>query len=157
VDTVAAMASDDASLGQSLHGGIEERAMELAAMDAQLGMLVSREAAAGLAIDELAEAVEEDALLVLDRHGAKPRFEAQRGELAHSVGQERDAHAQLLHLARGFVDGAGDAALVQREREREAGDAAAHDRHAHPYSALMPADFTTSAQRTTSASISERS
>src|SRR4029078_8483929 len=87
------------------------------------------------------------------RHGAQPFLEAEGGELAHAVRQERDSHAQLLHLARRFVHRARDPALVQREREREAGDAAAHDRDSHRYSALMPADLTTSAQRTPSAYI----
>ena len=55
------------------------------------------------------------------------RLQAERGELAHRMRQQGDADAELLHLGRRFVDVAGDAALVQAEREREAADAAADD------------------------------
>ena len=50
---------------------------------------------------------------------------------AHAVGQQGDAHAQLSHLGGALVDAAGDAALMQREREGEPADAAADDRDVH--------------------------
>ena len=49
------------------------------------------------------------------------------------VGQERDADAQLPHLRRALVHAAGDAALVQGEREGEPADAAADDRDVHVF------------------------
>jgi hypothetical protein len=49
------------------------------------------------------------------------------------VGQQRDAHAQLLHLRRALVHAAGDAAQVQGEREREPADTAADDHDVHVF------------------------
>ena len=105
--------------------------MHPAAVDADLGDRVARGPAARLSVDELAEAVEEAAIEVLDPLGRQCLSEAERGQLAHAVGQQRDPHAQLLHLRRALVHAAGDAALVQGEREREPADAAADDRDVH--------------------------
>ena len=41
--------------------------------------------------------------------------------------QQVDADAERLDLGRGLEDAAGDAGLVQRQREREPADAAADD------------------------------
>src|SRR5262249_42120456 len=57
--------------------------------------------------------------------------EPERRELAHRMGQQRDADAELLHLGRALVDAARDAVAMQVERKRKAGDAAADDRNFH--------------------------
>ena len=57
----------------------------------------------------------------------EPVRETQLGQLAHRVRQQVDADAEPLQFRRGLEHAAGDAALVQAEREREAGDAAAED------------------------------
>src|SRR5256885_14388067 len=58
----AAVARVHGTRSQALHGGLEENAVQAATVDAQLGQLVARMAAARLAVDELAIAVEEHAL-----------------------------------------------------------------------------------------------
>jgi hypothetical protein len=40
------------------------------------------------------------------------------------MGQQRDAHAQLLDLRHALIDIAGDAPLMQRKRKSQTGDAA---------------------------------
>src|SRR5439155_16707593 len=115
----------DALRAETLDRRVEQHAMQLAAMDAQLGIFVARVAPARLLVDELAVPVEEGALLVLDRHLAQALLQAERRQLAHAVGQQRDADAELAYLLRRLVDAARDAALLQREREGEAGDAPA--------------------------------
>src|SRR5947207_812162 len=79
---------------------LAQHPMELSAVDAQLRMRVPRAQPARFAVDELAEAVEEEALGILDRHRAQLLLESQGLQLAHPVGQERDAHAQLAKAAR---------------------------------------------------------
>ena len=101
--------------------------MQAAAVQADLGHRIARVAAARLAVDELAEAVEEDALEVLDALRLQLGLQPERGEFAHGVGQQRDPDADLLQVGHGFVDVAGDALGVQVQREREAADAAADD------------------------------
>ena len=102
--------------------------MQPAAMDHHLRVLVAGVLAALLLVDELAEAVEEAALAVLDAGRQQLVRDTERGEFAHRMRQQRDADAELLHLRRALVDRAGDAAPMQVEREREPGDAAADDR-----------------------------
>ena len=53
-------------------------------MDAELGMGVAGVFAARLLVEQLAEAVEEAALDILDGDGAERRLEAELGELASS-------------------------------------------------------------------------
>ena len=57
--------------------------------------------------------------------------EAERGELAHRMRQQRDADAELLDLGRALVDAARDAVPMQVQRQRKAGDSAADDRDVH--------------------------
>ncbi len=101
--------------------------MQPPAMDADLRQLIAGESSALLPVDQLAEAVEEAALAVLDAGFLDLRLQAERRQLAHGMGQERDADAELLHLRRALVDAARDAARVQGEREREPANAAADD------------------------------
>ena len=115
-------------------------------------------APARLAVHALAEAVEEHALAVLDAHGLQLGQQAQRGQLLHAMRQQRDAHAEFLHIGRGFIHIAGDAALVQRQRKRQPGDAATHHRDrglfTRVHSALMFWALISAAQRSASFSTS---
>ena len=67
-----------------------------AAMDADFRIFVAGEFAARLLVDELAEAVEEAAFEVLDAGLEQLVAEAERGEFAHRMRQQRDADAELL-------------------------------------------------------------
>src|SRR5258707_2398848 len=125
------MIERDAIGAQPLACRLVEHTVELASVYAEFGMGIAGVAPARLAVDELPVAIEEEALLVLDRHRAQSLLQAERRELAHRVGQERDADAELLDLRRTFEYAAGEPARVQREREREARDPAAADENPH--------------------------
>jgi hypothetical protein len=90
-----------------------------------------RSPAARLGVDELAEAVEETALAVLDPLTRQRVAEAERRQLAHGVRQEGDADAERLHLGHALVHAAGEAALVERQREGQPSDPAADDGDVH--------------------------
>src|ERR1700722_12739228 len=96
-------------------------------MDAHLGILIAAEFSARLLVDQLAEAVEERALARLEAGREQRLVDAERRELAHRMRQQRDADAELLHLRRALIDATRDAAPMQVQRQRQAGDAAADD------------------------------
>jgi len=96
-------------------------------MDRQLRRVVAGPAAERLAVDELAEAVEERALARDDRDALELGEDAERFERGARVRQDVDADAERLQLGRGVVDAAGDSGAVQRERERQAADSGADD------------------------------
>ena len=52
-------------------------------------------------------------------------------ELAHRIGLQIDAVPQGLELRHQFIDAAVDADLMEAERGRQPGDAAADDDHLH--------------------------
>jgi hypothetical protein len=91
------MVGGDAVADPLAHGAVE-REMQLAAMDADFRILIARRLAARLAVDQLAEAVEETALGVLDAGAQQFIAEPERGKFAHRMRQQRDADAELLHL-----------------------------------------------------------
>ena len=103
--------------------------MQVRAVHRQLRPAVAGESAARLLEDELAEAVVEAQLPRLDRGPGELFLQAELGELAHAVRQQVDADPERLDLRRGLEDSAGDAGLVQRQREREPADAAANDQY----------------------------
>src|SRR3954453_5187735 len=109
-------------------------------MDADFRILIPGKLSARLLVDELAEAIEEAALRVLDSRRQQLIAQTQRGELAHAVRQQRDADAELFQFRRGFVNTAGDPPCVKIERKREPANSAADDRyiHAHPPGAAIP-------------------
>ena len=131
LDAGAEMVGDDAIRPEPLLHGAIEREMQRAAMDADFRILVAGRLAARLLVDELAEAVEEAAFGVLDSGAQQFIAEAERGELAHRMRQQRDADAELLQLRRRLVDAARDPARMQIEREREPANPAADDRDGH--------------------------
>ena len=62
--------------------------------------------------------------------------EAERGEFAHRMRQQRDADAELLQFGRRLVDAARDPARVQMERERKPANPSADDRNGHAVSSF---------------------
>ena len=109
LDAGTEMIGDDAIRPDALLHGAIERKMQPAAMDADLRILVAGALAARLPVDELAEAVEEAALGVLDSRREQRVAEAERGQFAHRMRQQRDADAEFFQFRRGLVDAAGDA------------------------------------------------
>ena len=111
IGTGAAVVQVNVVIPQTLADRRQQRAVQLAAVDADFRDRIARMAAARLAVDELAEAVEEHALEILDSLGFDLGLHAQRRQLAHGVRQERDADADVPDLGRRLVDIAGQAAL----------------------------------------------
>jgi hypothetical protein len=127
-----AVAIEDDGLGpQAVDRCPQQDHVQAAAVDAHLGKRVAGVTAAVLAVDELAEPVEERALP--DRHARAGELvlETQSGELPHGMGQERDADAELPELRGAFEHAAPHSVLIEIEGERQAGDAAADDRNVH--------------------------
>ena len=113
LDAGAEMVGDDAIRPEPLLHGAIEREMQRPRWMPTSGILIAGVLAARLLVDELAEAVEEAALGVLDAGAQQLVAEAERGELAHRMRQQRDADAELLHFRRRLVDAAGNPARVQ--------------------------------------------
>ncbi len=128
-DAGAARTTAHMLCAQATDRGIPQHTVQHAAVNAQLRLCIAGVAAAQLAVHELAVAREEAAIEVLDGLAFERVLQPERSEFAHRVGQQRDADAQRLELAHTLEHGAADAALVQRQREGEAGDAAADDRN----------------------------
>src|SRR5207244_2043381 len=108
--------------------------MEAAAMHADFRYRVAGKAAARFAVDQLAEAVEEAALLVLDAERFERLLQAEPRQLTHRVWQQGNADPELLDLGHRLIHPAVEAALPQIEREAEPDDAAADDGNLHPSS-----------------------
>jgi hypothetical protein len=105
--------------------------MQPPAMDADLGVGVAGKPAAVLAVDQLAEPVEEAALADGDAGVAEFVLQAERRKFPHRVRQQGDADAELPDLGGALEHAAGQPATVQIQGERQAGDAAADDRDVH--------------------------
>ena len=94
-------------------GALVEDHLQPAAMDADFWKFVTGGFAARLAINQLTEAIVEAAFAVLDASCKQFFLQAERGEFAHAMRQERDADAELFHLRRALEDAAGHAAFMQ--------------------------------------------
>ena len=127
INADAAVACVHVVRAQALQHGLEQHAMKLAAVDADLWQRVASMLAARLAVDELAPAVEKSAFQVFDAQGLQLVLQAECGEFTHGVGQQRDANAQFLDLRHALVHVAGDTQLVQGQGEAEASDATTDD------------------------------
>src|SRR5215470_241938 len=125
------MVGDEAIRAEPLHGGVPQRQVHATSVNADLGHGVAGAPAPRLRVDELAEAVEEATLAVLDALPGQGLPEAERTQLVHGVRQKGNADTQLLHLWRALVYAAGETALLESECEREPADAPANDCDVH--------------------------
>src|SRR5947209_13835551 len=107
--------------------GLIKQHLQATAMDADLRKRIARKFAARLAVYELAKAIIETALAILDSRGKQFVLQPKRSEFAHAVRQQGNADAELLHLWRAFDDAAGNPALVQVQRQHEAANAPAEN------------------------------
>ncbi len=64
--------------------------------------------------------------------------EAERGQFAHRMRQQRDADAEFSYFGSCFIDAARDPARVQVQCERKAANPSADDGNAHILSFVMP-------------------
>ena len=131
VDPHACAAELDGVSSQSLVDDLEQRLMQIGAMDREMRPGVPGVAPASLLEDKLAVLVVPDEFLRLDAAAADAGLDAQLREAAHRMRQQIDADAERLELARRLVDAAGDAFAVQVKRGDQAADAAADQRDVH--------------------------
>ncbi len=118
-----------AVFAQALAHGRQQRHLQIAAVDGVLRPVVARVETRGLAVDELAVARIENGLAGAHGDGVQRGQQPQFVELAGGVGQQVDPDAQRPDFTHAFVDAAGDARLVQAQRQHQAADAGAHDDH----------------------------
>src|SRR5690606_34191381 len=99
-------------------------------------IIIAGEAAAVFLVDQLPEAVEEAAFAIFDAGREQRVADAERGEFAHRMRQQRDADAKRFPLARALVNTAGDAARLEIERQCHPADSAADNRNLHRLSLI---------------------
>src|SRR5579864_3652520 len=99
-------------------------------MDAEFRKRIACVFPARLPVEQLAKAIEETALHILDRNRPNRFEQPEFVELSGGVGKERDANAELLDLGRGFEHGARNVAPFQIECQGKPGNPAADDRNA---------------------------
>ena len=99
-------AADDRIGADARANGIEQHVLQLAAMDGILRLLVPRVAAERLAVDELAETIEEDRFGRQYRRPRQCAIHPELGECLRGVGKDIDPHAERAHLGHGLVDAA---------------------------------------------------
>ena len=109
----------------------EQDLVQLAARDRNLRPAVAGGAAARLGPDQLAVLVVEGELLGEDAGRRELVAEAERGQLADGIGLQIDAVAERAQRRHRVIDAAGDADLMQAQRLRQSGDAAADDDDLH--------------------------
>jgi hypothetical protein len=111
--------------------GVEQRLVQVGAMDRKLRKGKAGEAARRLPIDELAEAVVEHRLG--GHHGATLELvgQAELGKGRDRVREEIDPGADRTHCRRALVDPAGNAALVKAECQSQPADPGPDDQHIH--------------------------
>src|SRR5215510_10819197 len=115
IEPCTLMVDDEAIRAEPLHGSVPQRQVHATSVNADLGHGIAGAPAPRLCMDELAEAVEETALAVLDALTGQSLAEAERTQLAHGVWEKGDADAQLPHLGRALVYAAGETALLESE------------------------------------------
>ena len=123
----ARAAGDDAIGADPVAHGVEQHRLQVAAVNRELRRVVAGPAPGRLAVDVLAEAIEERRLARQHRDLLERLEHAERLQRTRCVGQDIDADPERADLGRGFEHPAGDARTVQRERQRQAADAGADD------------------------------
>ena len=109
LDGDAGVAGDDAIGADPLAHGVEQDRLQVGAVDRQLRRVVAGPASGRLAVDVLAEAVEERRLARDDGDALELGEDAERLQRRARVRQDVDADAERPDLGRRLVDPAGDA------------------------------------------------
>src|SRR5438876_11881450 len=118
-------------------------------MDRELRPVVAGIAPARVLDDGLAVAAVVGERARLDGVPGELVGKAELGELAHAMRQEVDADTERMDLGGGLEHTAGDAGLMEAERQAEAANARTDDQHISMFahSAAIPRLMTISAQR----------
>src|SRR5216684_3575874 len=122
--------------------GLEQNHLQVAAMDGELRMLVTRGPAERLGIDQLAEAIEEGRVLGGNRDPRQFRFESERGQFPGGMRKQVDADPDRPDFGRQFKYPAGDSSGVQRKPKGQSADAGPDDNdvvHVCSRPCLLPA------------------
>jgi hypothetical protein len=125
------MAGDDGLRPEPLPDLAQQDFMQPAARDRNLRPAVTGGPAARLGPDQLAVLVVERKLLRKDAGLGQRVAQAERGQLAHRIRLQIDAVAERGERRHRIIDAASDADLVQAERQRQSGYAAADDDDLH--------------------------
>src|SRR5690348_8549073 len=123
--------SDDRVLPVALDERIDQYVLQLAPMDGVLRVVIAREPAGWLPVDQLAEAIEEDGLARQDGHARKRRLETEGSRLGSRVRKDVAAHADRPDFRRELVNRAWDTGPMQKQRQRQPADAGADDDDLH--------------------------
>src|ERR1700675_2448496 len=121
---------------------LEQHHLQVAAMDGELRMSVTRGPAEGLAINQLAEAIEEGRVLGGDRDPRQVRFKSERGQFPGGMRKQVDANSDRPDFGRRFKYPAGDSSGVQRQPKGQSADAGPDDKdvvHVCSRPCLLPA------------------
>src|SRR5215831_280215 len=115
------------------------RKCAVAASQGQLRPAISCGAPQRLAVNELAEAIEENRLTGLDGDALELRRQAKTKELPGPVRQDIDAHAERPELGGRLEHPRRNAGLLERQRQRQAANAAADDDHIRSHDSMLMA------------------
>src|ERR1700704_2137352 len=91
----------------------EQQHLQIAAMDRELRMLIARDTAERLPIDQLAETIEEGRVLSGDRDLRQIGLQPERGKFFGGMREEIDTDADRLDFGSGFKDPARNSGAVQ--------------------------------------------
>src|SRR5260370_38926255 len=116
----------------------EQDHLQIAAMDRELRMLVTRRAAQRLLIDQLAKAAKEGRVRGFDRDTCQRLLESERGKFFCGVREQIDADTDRPDLGGRLEDPAGNAALLQRKSERQSTNAGSDDDDVVPVPSRRP-------------------
>ncbi len=107
--------------------GVQQHALQVAAMNRELWMLVAGRTPERLLIDQLAEAVEEGRVRRRNCDLRQIVLEAERGEFLCRVRQQVDADTDRADFGGRFENAARNSGLMQRKPERQTADSSADD------------------------------
>src|SRR6202012_2680546 len=123
LDPNTMMAGDEAVAAGAGAKCIQQRHLQITAMDRELRMLIARRAAQRLLIDQLPEAIEEGGIRRRNRDLRQRLLQPERGEFLGRMRQQIGADADRPDFGYRLEDTAGTAGRVQRKPEGQAANA----------------------------------
>src|ERR1700731_3506758 len=127
IDSDAMMVGAEPVMSGARTERLQQKHLQVAAMDRELRMLVARGAAQRLLIDQLTEAIEEGGVLRRDRGPRQIGFEAERGQLPGGMRKQIDTDADRADFSRRLEYSTGNSRRVQRQPQRQPANAGPDD------------------------------
>ena len=109
---------------------LKQHGLQIAAMDGELRPVIAGGAARRFPINQLSEAIEENAFTRRDRHRRKRFLQSQPGQFLRGVRKHVDANPDRTYFRQLFIDTATNAGVVQGKRQRQSADAGPNDNDA---------------------------